>query len=308
SNPLTPDIWDQLINNEGKPLYNRASQSLYPPGSTFKLVLAAAGLEMGVIDLDEKIYCSGTYRLGNRNFDCWKQGGHGAVNFAEAIEQSCNVYFYTKGLEVGLENWSKFAKLFHFGQATQIDLPNESAGLVPDSAYFDKRYGEKGWTRGLLLNLAVGQGDLLVTPLQMAYFAMILGNEGTAYQPHLIKQITDAISGKSIQLKFDSVTIKNISNETYKEIKHGMYLVVNGPKGTGKAAWIPGVKVCGKTGTAENPHGKGHAWFIGFAPMEHPQIAWCILVENGGSGGAVAAPIARGVLSIYFNDQKLALK
>jgi penicillin-binding protein 2 len=302
SNVLTPEIWNQLVNQEDKPLYNRASQSVYPPGSTFKLVLAAAGLETGIIDPERKVFCPGYFRLGRRIFDCWKKEGHGEVNFLEAVEQSCNVYFYTLGLEIGLDNWSTFAKLFHFGMATQLDLPNESAGLVPDKEYLDAKYAEEGWTKGMIVNLSIGQGDLLVTPLQMANFAMMLANEGLAFRPHLVRKIEDPVSGEFIPTKIDSFRIQGVSPDTYKKIKEGMYLVVNGSHGTGKAAWLPQVKVSGKTGTAENPHGEDHAWFIGFAPTENPQVAISILVENGGSGGAVAAPIARGILSILFNN------
>ncbi len=306
SNPMTLKVWNQLVNNEDKPLYNRVCKSLYPPGSTFKLVLAAAGLETGKINPEQKIFCAGFYRLGRRNFACWKKGGHGAVNFLEAIEQSCNVYFYTKGLEVGLESWSKYANIFQFGRVTNIDLPNESDGIVPDVEYFNNKYGERGWTKGLLLNLSVGQGDLLTTPLQMAYFAMIVGNEGVAFQPHLIKNIVDPISNQTTESKIDSIIIREVSKSTYQKIKEGMSLVVNGVKGTAKATRMPGIEVCGKTGTAQNPHGEDHAWFIGFAPKENPTIALCILLENGGSGGAKAAPISRGILSIYFDDQKIA--
>ncbi len=306
SSPLTPEIWKQLINDDGHPLYNRVCQSLYPPGSTYKLVLAAAALETGHVNFNQKIFCSGSYRLGNRTFDCWKQGGHGAVNFFDAIEQSCNVYFYTKGLEVGLESWSKYSKLFGFGTQTGIDLPNESAGLVPDKTYFDSKYGERKWSKGLILNLAVGQGDLLTTPLQMAYFAMIVGNEGRAYKPHLLRKIVDPATHHTAYPQIDSVAVHEILPDTFTKIKQGMYLVVNGPHGTGRGASIPGVKVCGKTGTAQNPHGDSHAWFIGFAPVDKPEIAFCILVENGGGGGAVAAPIARGLLSIHFENRPMA--
>lgn len=306
SSPLTPEIWQQLISDEGHPLYNRVCQSLYPPGSTFKLSLAAAALESGRVNFEQKIFCAGSYRLGNRTFDCWRKGGHGEVNFFDAIEQSCNVYFYTKSLEVGLDNWAKYSKLFLFGKPTGIDLPNESAGLVPDRAYLDAKYGERRWSKGLILNLAVGQGDLLTTPLQMAYFAMILGNEGVAYKPRLLRKIVDPITHHAAFPASDSVRVQGISPDTFKKLKQGMYLVVNGGRGTGRAAWIPRVKVCGKTGTAQNPHGDSHAWFIGFAPMEKPEIAFCILVENGGGGGAVAAPIARGLLSIFFEDKLMA--
>lgn len=308
SRPLTPEIWSQLINDEGHPLYNRVCQSLYPPGSTYKLVLAAAALETGRVNLEQKIFCSGSYRLGNRTFDCWKKGGHGEVNFFDAIEQSCNVYFYVKGLEVGLDDWAKYSRLLRFGQLTGIDLPNESAGLVPDRVYFDTKYGERKWSKGLILNLAVGQGDLLTTPLQMAYLAMIIGNEGRAFQPRLLQKIVDPVTQQAAYPTVDSVRVQGIHLDTYKKLKQAMYLVVNGGRGTGRASWIPKVKVCGKTGTAQNPHGDSHAWFIGFAPMENPEIAFCILVENGGGGGAVAAPIARGMLSIYYEDRLMAVK
>lgn len=306
ASPLTRDIWDELINHPEKPLYNRACLSLYPPGSTYKLVLAAAGLETGRITLNESITCKGAYRLGRRIFKCWKPEGHGTVTLLDAIQGSCNVYFYQKGLDVGLENWAKYSRIFRFGTKTGIDLPNESAGLVPDKDYFDSTYGERGWTRGLVLNLSVGQGDLLTTPLQMAYFAMILANEGVAYKPNLVKKIVDRASGRVTLSQPKKIAIEGISPATYGLIKEGMYLVVNEPGGTGRAASVRGIDVCGKTGTAQNPHGESHAWFIGFAPRENPEVAFCIMVENGGGGGAVAAPIAGKLLSQYFENQKLA--
>lgn len=308
SNPLTPKIWNSLVNHEGKPLYNRACQSVYPPGSTYKLVLAAAGLETGIITLDETVVCHGSYRLGRRSFDCWKKGGHGEVNLLKAIKQSCNVYFYKKGLDVGLDTWSQYSNYFLFGKKTGIDLPNESAGIVPSTEYFNKKYGERGWTRGLVLNLSVGQGDLLTTPLQMAFFAMILGNEGTAFRPKLIRKIEDLTTGISSTPDREKIEISGVSKRTYRLIKEGMYRVVNEPGGTGRAAGLPGADVCGKTGTAQNPHGNSHAWFIGFAPRDNPEIAFCVMVENGGGGGAVAAPIAGGIIRTYFGEKKVALK
>jgi penicillin-binding protein 2 len=303
SQPLTNEVWNNLVNHEGRPLYNRSCQSVYPPGSTYKLVLAAAGLETGKINLEEKIFCPGWYRFGRRTFDCWKQGGHGSVNLKEAIQQSCNVYFYTKGLQVGLEKWSKYSRLFGFGSRTEIDIPSESAGLVPDQAYLDKRYGVRGWTNGLLVNLSVGQGDLLTTPLQLATFAMLVGNEGSGFRPHVMERLVSAETGAMIEAEVHPIRIEGIHDETFAILKEGMALVVNGEKGTAKVARMPGMEVCGKTGTAQNPHGESHAWFIGFAPRDNPEIAFCILVENGGSGGAVAAPIAKGILRTYFNDR-----
>ncbi len=304
SSTISNDVWNSLVNDPGKPLYNRACQSLYPPGSTYKLVLAAAGLETGILDVNETVVCKGYYRLGNRSFACWKKGGHGEVNFYSAVEQSCNVYFYQLGLKVGLANWAKYSNIFNFGRLTNIDLPNESAGIVPTKEYFDKKYGKKGWTKGLLLNLSVGQGDLLVTPLQMAYFIMTVGNEGVAYRPHFIEKFSKIKDKQKISEQ--PIRIQGISAATFEKIKTGMYLVVNGEHGTAKRARIPGVDVCGKTGSAQNSHGESHAWFVGFAPMEHPQIALCVLVENGGSGGAVAGPIAGGVLRTYFKKHQFA--
>lgn len=300
SDALSPETWNSLINDQGHPLYNRASQSLFPPGSTFKLILAAAGLETGLIDTTEQVHCTGGYQFGRRRFKCWKAGGHGTVNLRNAIQQSCNVFFYKKSLDVGLDNWSKYAGFFGFGKETGIDLPDENPGLLPDKAYLDARYGENNWTRGLLLNLAVGQGDLLVTPLQMAKLAMILGNEGRWFRPRLVSKIVDPLTNETVELTSPPFQVAQVSQRTFKILKEGMYLVVNGPHGTAHAARLAGVDVCGKTGTAQNPHGQSHAWFIGFAPREHPVIAFCIMIENGGGGGAVAAPIAGGMLKAFF--------
>ncbi|MDZ7291240.1 MAG: penicillin-binding protein 2 [candidate division KSB1 bacterium] len=305
SRPVTAAIWNQLVNDPNKPLYDRMLQSLYPPGSTFKLVLVVAGLETGLIDPQERVFCPGYYRLGNRSFGCWKPGGHGAVNLLQAIEQSCDVYFYRMGLKVGLKNWADYARRFGFGKITGIDLIGESPGLVPDEEYFDQRYGKNKWSKGLILNVAIGQGDLLVTPLQMAYLAMTIANEGNTFKPHLKRGVQDPITGTEEYDQPDSVHIPGVSPETYALVKRGMYLVVHGDRATGRAAAVPGISAAGKTGTAQNPHGEAHAWFIGFAPFEDPQIAWCVFVENGGGGGAVAAPIARGIISLLLRENKL---
>ncbi|RLG28696.1 penicillin-binding protein 2, partial [Methanosarcinales archaeon] len=293
SKPLSTEVWDQLINDEDKPLFDRMVQSLYPPGSTFKLVLAAAALEKGIISPEWKNYCPGYYRLGNKVFDCWKKEGHGELDLLDAIEQSCNVYFYQLGLKVGLDNWAEFAKRFLFDKPTNIDLVSEEYGTVPDREFLNHKYGKNKWSKGLLLNSVIGQGDVLVTPLQMVRLAMILANEGTYHQLHLVQYLEDPITNKKEWKSFNSKKISGISTGTYALLKQGMYRVVNGINGTAKLARCRDIKIAGKTGTAENPHGEPHAWFIGFAPFHNPEIAFCILVENGGSGGAVAAPIAR---------------
>lgn len=305
--PIPAETWNQLVNDPGHPLYDRMVQSVYPPGSTYKLVLAIAGLEEGLIDPEETVYCPGYLRLGIRKFECWKKGGHGNVNLLQAIEQSCNVYFYRMIQRIGLDLWVAYSKKFYFGQKTRIDLIGENAGLVPDSSYFDSRYGKHKWSRGQLLNLAVGQGDLLVTPLQMATFAMMLANRGTGYRPHLVRYIEDPISGETHYVVPDTVRVRGIRDSTWDLIQEGMFRVVNSPAGTARAANPGKILVAGKTGTAQNPHGEPHAWFIGYAPVQDPQIAFAILIENGGSGGANAAPIARGILRLLMKNQKIEL-
>jgi penicillin-binding protein 2 len=209
------------------------------------------------------------------------------------------------GLKVGLKNWANYARRFGFGEITGIDLIGESPGLVPDEEYFDRRYGKNKWSKGLVLNVSIGQGDLLTTPLQMAYFAMTIANEGHTFKPRLKRGAQDPLTGMEEFDQPDSVSIDGIRPETYALVKRGMYMVVHGSHATGRAAAVPGITAAGKTGTAQNPHGESHAWFIGFAPFEDPQIAWCVFVENGGGGGGVAAPIARGIISLLLNERKL---
>jgi penicillin-binding protein 2 len=270
-------------------------------------VTALAGLQTGQIHPAEKVFCPGYYRLGTRNFDCWRKGGHGTVSLLEAIEQSCNVCFYRMGLKIGLDNWSEYAKRFGFGKVTGIDLPNESAGLVPSQEYFDQRYGRGRWSKGLILNLAFGQGDLLETPLQMACIAMTIANEGHSFRPRLKRGMLDPSSLKEEYEEPDSVTISGISPENYALVKRGMYLVVHGANGTARSSQVKGITAAGKTGTAQNPHGDSHAWFIGFAPFEDPQVAYCIFIENGGGGGATAAPFARKIVALLLEQQKLII-
>jgi len=207
------------------------------------------------------------------------------------------------GREVGIDAWSKYAKVFKFGRLTGIDIPEEKPGNIPDREYMDRVYGKGGWTSGNMVNMAIGQGDVLVTPLQMAAFAMAIGNEGVYYKPHLVQSYEDNETGIRTIMEVESDTISEVSSEVYEFIKKGMYRVVNGERGTGRGARIYGFDICGKTGTAQNPHGEDHGWFIGFAPRDNPEVAFAIMIENGGIGGAVAAPIARKLLNKYFNKK-----
>jgi len=294
-----PDLWDSLNTRNDKPLFNRATMTRYPPGSTFKMVLATAALQEKVIDTNWRITCHGSFRFGNKIFKCHTQTGHGSVNVVEAIEKSCNVFFYNLMLKTGFEFWTKYGALYGFGSPTGIDIGEETTGLLPSEDYFDKIYGKGKWTRGYLVSLAIGQGEIGASPIQMACYAMALANGGTIYQPHAVRAIYNKKTAK-----FDSVAygsrVLPVSLEVASLLRQAMYLVVNGPGGTGAAARVPGISVAGKTGTAQNPHGKDHAWFVGFAPFENPEITVCVLVENAGFGGTQAAPLAAKLIERYL--------
>lgn len=292
------NVWNKLLNDPHHPLYDRAYQSSYPPGSIYKLVAAIAALNEKIITPAWTTNCPGYFKLGRRTIRCWKPDGHGQQDLIHAIKNSCNVYFYKLGLLIGIDTWHKYSLMFHFGQKTGIELTNENPGLVPSRQWYEKVYGRGKWTRGMLANLAIGQGELLVTPLQMAQFVSILAERGKLYKPHLGLKLYDPITQKTTVIPRQEEDVPGIDSTVYKYILQGMREVVDG--GTGWRAGIYGIPVAGKTGTAQNPHGDPHAWFIGFAPFDHPEIAVCVLVENGGSGGAVAAPIAGAYMKRYF--------
>jgi len=295
--------WEKLINNKSHPLFSRAIQSAYPPGSVFKIVAAVAALQEKIITPQWTAYCPGYFKLGRKIIHCWNPKGHGKLDLYGAIKNSCNVYFLQLGLKIGLDIWTKYSKLFRFGQPTGIDLPGEAPGLVPTRAYYNKIYGKNGWTKGNLANLAIGQGELLTTPIQIAQYVMILANKGVYYIPHLLDHIYDYSTHKTIEFPVETKYINGISQQVYNVVREGMHQVVNG--GTGWRAKVRGIDMAGKTGTAQNPHGKPHAWFMGFAPYDFPRIAIAVIVENGGSGGHTAAPIARKFLEKYFYGEPL---
>ncbi len=293
--------WNKLVNNPDHPLYNRAIMAALPPGSTFKMVLASAALEDNIVDTNWTIHCTGSMLYGGRVFHC--DHPHGTVNIIKAIEVSCNVFFYNLMLKVGFPTWTKFGRMFGFGQKTGIDLQDESPGIMPSEGYFNQIFGKDHWTNGYLLSLAIGQGEVSATPIQMAAYTMAIANYGKYYQPHLVRYIKNQRTGKIYYTQYSERTLP-ISREVFNKIREGMFLVVNGDRGTGIAARIPGIEIAGKTGTAQNPHGKDHAWFVCFAPFDHPKIAMAVLVENAGYGGAVAAPIARQLVKYYLNERK----
>jgi penicillin-binding protein 2 len=219
-----------------------------------------------------------------------------------AIQVSCNVYFYQLMLKVGLDNWAEIGRQFGFGRATGIDIAEESPGLLPTTGYMNKRYGPNGWTKGYTVSLAIGQGELGVTPLQMACYAMALANQGDYHQPHAVLGIVNRETNRVDTLMTNTRAI-TLKPSTWSLVREGMRRVVMEPGGTGGMARIPGVQVAGKTGTAQNPHGKDHAWFVGFAPFDNPVIAICVLVENAGFGGSFAAPIAAKCMERYLRNE-----
>ena len=298
---VTPaELWSQLQNDPAKPLFNRASLTRYPPGSTFKMVLAAAALQEGVIDENYRIRCTGGFRFGDRVFKDLHV--HGSVNIVEAIQRSCNVFFYQLILKAGFDKWTEYGHRFGFGQATGTDTGEETAGLLPSAAYYDTRYGKGKWTQGFLISLAIGQGEVGVSPLQMARYAAALANGGTLVQPHAVQFIRNKSTNKIEEVPHTSSAV-GLSPHVMALIREGMQRVVHAPGGTGGLARIPGVISAGKTGTAENPHGEDHAWYVGFAPFESPKIAVAVMLENSGFGGAKAAPVAGLLMEKYLYGQ-----
>ena len=296
SSLMSPEMWGRMANDPRKPLLNRAVRGQYPPASTLKMVTATAALDLGSVGKRWRApACTGALDFGNRSYGCWREEGHGSLDLIQAIAQSCDVFFYHLGRRVGLERWSRCARAFEFGRRTGVDLPREESGLVPSKEYYDRRYGE--WTQGLMLNLAIGQGEMLATPLQMARHVGAICTEGYLAQPHLLLRKGPASSYRSTH----SSSVRGVSAETLRIMRRAMLETVEGEKGTAKGARIPGHRVAGKTGTAQNPHGEDHSWFVGFAPFEQPTIAIAVVVEHGGPGSGIATFIAREVLEVHLS-------
>ena len=297
SGVTTPELWRSLNEDEASPLFNRATLTRYPPGSTFKMVLAVAALESGTITPSWRVTCTGAFRYGNKVFKDLHV--HGSVDLIEAIQRSCNVYFYQLMLKTGLDPWSHYGAEFGFGRLTGIDIFEENPGILPTQAYMDRRYGKSGWTRGFLPSFGIGQGDVGVTPLQMALYAAALATKGEYNEPHVVHAVVRS-NPHSTDTVAPSLRMINVSDATWSAVREGMRRVVEEPGGTGGMARVKGIQSGGKTGTAQNPHGPDHAWYIGFAPYDHPKIAIAVLVENAGFGGSIAAPIAGQCIERYL--------
>lgn len=275
----------KILHNPDSPLLNRAIYGIYPAGSIFKIVVAAAGLESKKITPHTRLFCPGRYKVGNEEFLCWDLDGHGWQTITEALTNSCNVFFYKLGMLLGPELISEYAAKFGLGEITGIDLPGEAKGLVPNKNW--KRKVEKSrWYDGDTVNFSIGQGSLLVTPLQVARMISVIANGGYLIKPYLVKKI-DTLEVATPRLKRVKLSRKNI-----EIIKKGLEGVVNEPWGTGYRAKVEGLELIAKTGTAQVKRGKSHAWFGGFSPKNNPRISFVIFLEHGGSGGAEAAGIA----------------
>lgn len=296
SGKLSPKVWNALNTDPDKPLFNRATQTRYPPGSTYKMVSALASLEEGIMKPNSTIVCEGSFRFGDKVFK--DHGAFGSIGFTTSIEHSSNVFYYKLVLKIGLDNWTKYGKMLGFGDRTGIDIPEETTGLLPSTAYYNKKYGPKGWTQGYVVSLGIGQGELGVSPVQMANYTAMLSNSGTYYQPHLVRFLKNPNTGELIPVNYKKRELE-IKKEYFKIIQKGMYLVVNG-NGTARSIRTSDVQIAGKTGTAQNPHGRDHSWFIAYAPADDPKIAICVMVENAGFGATVAAPIAQRIILKYL--------
>lgn len=291
--------WNELFNAESKPLFNRFLRATYPPGSVLKIISAHANLEYRIEDPDDAIvFCISAYRFGNRVFKCWKRGGHGWMNLMNGFVQSCDSYFYKIGEGIDVDELAASARDYGLGVRTGIDMPGEVRGLVPDRAYYNRRYGENKWTQGYVLNNVIGQGEFLVSVLQMVRVAASVANGGYLVQPHVIKQVDGESEGVYRRRR-----VPNMNATIITFLQKAMESVVQGERGTGRASRIRGITAAGKTGTSQNPHGDDHAWFVGYAPSDEPEIAIAVIVENAGHGGAVAAPIAGKFYMEYFKDR-----
>ncbi len=301
SQGISQAYWSSLLENPLSPLLNKAISGQYPPGSTFKMLVALAALEQGIISPKARHYCPGHYILGNRRFHCWERSGHGHVDMEMAIERSCDVYFYEVAAELGIEAISEMAVRFGLGTKTGIELPAEQPGIAPTPAW-KKRKLSQHWQKGDTINASIGQGYVLSTPLQLAVMtARLITNRQVA--PTLLKQVTDIPNFESIGVKEEHLTV----------IKRGMERVTMNPRGTAywKRITKPGFEMAGKTGTSQVKslshtyhlseeekrwQDKHHALFVGYAPIHAPRFAGAVVVEHGGSGSSAAAPLMRDML------------
>jgi penicillin-binding protein 2 len=314
SGKLPADVWKSYLDDKRHPLENKALTGQYPPGSTFKVITALSGLENGMINDSTSVNCSGSYKLGNATFKCWNKHGHGSTSLKKSLRESCDVYYYQLGERLGVDLIAKTAQKFMLGAPLGIGLSNEKPGLIPTAEWKQKRFGKR-WYHGETLPVAIGQGFVLMTPIQLASMISTVANEGTVYRPFLVKRIVDADGKPLKEFKPEIIGRTGISPDKFRLVKQGLFAVVNEPGGTGGMARLYDVPVAGKTGTSQvvklrdskrgTPYQfRDHALFVAYAPFDRPEIAVAVVVEHGEHGGAAAAPIAGRMLRAYFDGKK----
>ncbi|MDT8396382.1 MAG: penicillin-binding protein 2 [bacterium] len=310
---LTDERWNEIILDPGHPLQSRAVQGMYPPGSTFKVVTAIAALMEGAIDPDERLLCSGGYSYGKRVYRDWKPQGHGKVDLQRAVVESCDVYFYQVGERMGIDAMARWASALGLGRKTGVDIPGEAVGLVPSPDWKLNSRGEV-WFPGETLSAAIGQGYVLVTPLQLAALYATVARRGVQMDPFIVSRCED-VKGQELYRRDPAVRRESeIGQEVWDRIVKALEGVVSDDRGTGRIARISGIPVAGKTGTSqvvrlqESVAGgegnipyelKDHAWFAAFAPVDRPRVAAAVVVEHGGHGSSAAAPIVARMFKRY---------
>ena len=312
---IDKETWGEIASSKDYPLQNRALSSQYPPGSVFKIAVALAGLEEGVITPEEEIVCKGIYHLGKHPFYCWKKHGHGVVSFRRALIESCDVYFYHLGKRLGVDKIAEYARRLGLGVKTGLDVGQERPGLIPTSAWKLRRFGVP-WQGGETISVSIGQSFVLVTPIQMATLISAIFNGGMLYQPQVTEWIGEPEAKKLYEFVPKLTRKVEIKKEWLELVREALTGAVNEPHGTGSRAKFKQILVAGKTGTAqvvtlekekelgaegEVPYQfRDHAWFVAAAPADSPTIALSILIQHGGHGGAAAAPIAKEILRAYL--------
>ena len=318
SKRFTPDTWKTITSNPFKIELNRAIQGLYSPGSVFKIVMAMAGLSEGAIGPDTNFGCGGSGHFFGRRFRCWKKEGHGGVDVERALKVSCDIYFYNTGGRLGIDKIHDYARKLTFGEISHIDLDGERAGIVPSTEWARTKQNRK-WYPSETISVSIGQGPIIVTPLQVANMTAAVANGGKVFQPHVVRYV-DRVqkdgSYKRFRVPSRVLHEVNLAPAALKSVRDGLWQVVNDPGGTGANARVEGLNIAGKTGSVQVIAYSGwikatslpfkfrdHAWFASFAPADNPQVVAVVFVEHGGAGGADAAPLAKVLYESAFRDK-----
>jgi penicillin-binding protein 2 len=299
---LRSEDWWELVENPHHPMQNRAVQNVYPPGSVFKIVMALAGLDLGLVDADTtRVWCKGHSKIYNNTYRCWKAGGHGVVDLRRSLEGSCNVFYHQLGQKMEIDKIAEYARRFGLGQRTGVDLEGEKSGLVPSRSWSEKVRGSP-WYPGETISVSTGQGPILVTPLQVAVMMAAVANGGFVVTPRFVRG-EEGEPPRSLE----------IAREHLDVVREGLWSVVQGAQGTATRARVEGLELAGKTGTAQVISQKqrtrnedlpeqyrDHAWFASFAPFEDPRLVVVVFVEHGGAGSSSAAPLAKALYEKFL--------